>query len=99
MVVTRLPHLEKIAKKPTTNSAAVKIVAIINAQFIQPATFLYVLRPFWRSSPRTFCTDVFFKPQTSIGSNQNCVLEDEQYVIFSTPSFFSPSQYDHRPTW
>lgn len=31
MVVTRLPHLEKIAKKPTTNSAAVKIVAMMNA--------------------------------------------------------------------
>lgn len=98
-VVTRLPQREKIAKKPTTNSAAVKAVAMMNAQFIQPATFLYVLRPFCRSSPSTFCTDVFFSPQTSVGSNQNCVLEDEQYVIFSTPSFFSPEQYDHRPTW
>lgn len=99
MVVTKLPHLEKIAKNPTINSAAVKTVAMINAQFIHPATFLYVLSPFCRLSPRTFCTDVFFSPQTSTGSNQNCVLEEEQYVIFSTPSFFSPSQYDHRPTW
>jgi hypothetical protein len=71
MVVTRLPHLEKIAKNPTTNSAAVKIVAIINAQFIQPATFLYVLSPFCRSSPSTFWTDVFFRPHSSIGLNQN----------------------------
>jgi hypothetical protein len=78
MVVTRLPHLEKIAKKPTTNSAAVKIVAIMKAQFIHPATFLYVFRPFCRSSPSTFCTDVFLRPQTSTGSNQNCVLDEEQ---------------------
>lgn len=99
IVVTRLPHLEKIAKKPTTNSAAVKTVAMIKAQFIQPATFLYVLRPFCRSSPSTFCTDVFCRPQTSTGLNQNCVWEDEQYVIFSTPFSFSPEQYDHSPTW
>jgi hypothetical protein len=98
-VVTRLPHLEKIAKKPTINSAAVRTTAMINAQFIHPATFLYVLRPFWRSSPSTFCTDVFFSPQTSRGSNQNWVLDEEQKVIFSTPSVLSPSQYDHRPTW
>ena len=98
MVVTRDPHLEKIAKNPTTNSAAVKIVAMMKAQFIQPATFLYVLRPFWRSSPSTFCTDVFCRPQTSTGLNQNWVFDEEQYVIFSTPSFFSPEQYDQRPT-
>jgi hypothetical protein len=40
MVTTRLPHLEKMAKKPMTNSAAVKMVAMMKAQFIHPATFL-----------------------------------------------------------
>ena len=40
MVTTRLPHLEKMAKKPMTNSAAVKMVAIMKAQFIHPETFL-----------------------------------------------------------
>lgn len=40
IVVTKLPHLEKMAKNPTTNSAAVKAVAMINAQFIHPAIFL-----------------------------------------------------------
>lgn len=100
MVVTRLPHLEKMAKKPITNSAALRINAIPNDHTIQPDTFLYVSRPFCKSSPSTFCADVSLSSHTLKGSNQNLVDDLEQKVIVSLPSLsLSPSQYDHRPTW
>jgi hypothetical protein len=78
IVVTRLPHLLKMAKKPIINSAALKINAIPNAQTIHPATFLYVSKPFWRSSPNTFCALVSLSSHTENGSNQKFVLDLEQ---------------------
>jgi hypothetical protein len=100
-VVTKLPHLLKMAKNPTTNSAALRINAMTKLHTIQPETFLYVFRPFCISSPATFCADVFLRSHTANGSNQKLDVDLEHHVIVSTPvlSSLSPSQYDQRPTW
>lgn len=68
MVVTKLPHLEKIAKKPTMNSMGVRMMTMTKAQFIQPATFLYTFIPSSYLSPRAACRLVPFMPQTLRGS-------------------------------
>tara|TARA_R110002003_G_scaffold196_3_gene15288 strand:+ start:13906 stop:14142 length:237 start_codon:yes stop_codon:yes gene_type:complete len=78
MVVTKLPHREKIAKKPIMNSATLKINAMPKLQIIQPDTFLYVFKPFCRSAPSTFCALVSLSSQTLKGSNQKLDLLEEQ---------------------
>jgi hypothetical protein len=81
-----------IVKKHTKNSVVVNAVATINAQLIHSTTLLYASSPFYTLSPNTICTDVFVKPYTLVGSNQNRVVGEEQYVISLTPLVLSPSQ-------
>ena len=95
IVVTRLPHRLKIAKKPTTNSTMVKTSVMTNAQFIQPAALAYTFMPLSYLSPRIVCTLVLFSCQTASGSKWNLNLRAEQKVIFSSPVLLltmSPSQ-------
>jgi len=83
--VTQLPHLEQIAKMPTTMFARVVQSATTYAVNIHLLIFWYVFNPFWTSFGKTLAAPVPFKFHTSTGLNQKLAWRLEHLVNCTLP--------------
>jgi hypothetical protein len=83
--VTQLPHLEQIAKMPTTMFARVVQSATTYAVNIHLLIFWYVFNPFWTSFGKTLAAPVPFKFHTSTGLNQKLAWRLEHLVNCTPP--------------